>query len=77
MLLHLRHITLHGVRSKSLKPGRHSHSIEADKCKQYRNIQMKAKMTESKDIKAIVNLVPIQAATAVVMVLIEADEGPR
>ena len=62
---------------KSPKLGRCSHSKEADKYKQYRTRQIKTEMSEPKAIQTIVNQVAIQAVTAVVIMLREADAGPR
>ena len=65
MLLHSSPITLHGVRSKSLKQDR-----QVTPKKQANN---QAEMAESEGIQAIVAKVPIQAATVVMMVLRDTD----
>ena len=68
----MRLITLHGVRSKSLKL--------ADKVtlKKQTNTENRNQdeMAESEGIQVIVNQVAIQAATAMMMALRETDMGP-
>ena len=77
MLLHLRLKILHGIRSKDLKLGLHSHSKEVEKMQAAQRTSNQAELAESAGIHTIVNQVAIQAAMAVIMTLSEADVGPR
>ena len=66
------------VRSKSLKLGRCSHSKKKQtNTSNAERIQIKTDVAESKAIQRKVNQLAIQAATAMVMVLRDADAGPR
>ena len=55
MLLHLRIITLHGVKSKSLKLGRHSHSKRSRLRQEIEKFTNKAENEEFKAMQSIVN----------------------
>ena len=74
MLSYLRPITLHGVRSKRLKPGRQFTSKKQTNTNNAENLN-EAETTECEVIQAIVNQAAIQAMTAVMMVLRDVDAG--